>query len=539
MTRPLQRWPDRFVSRYSDAGYWTDETIPDLIGRWAQSAPDRVAVRDASATLSYGQLAERADAFAGGLLSRGLVAGDRVVLQLPNIAEFFVAMFGCMRADVLPVFCLPAHREQEVLDFVEASGARAYAIAERHAGFDYRTLARTVRARYPELDVFVAGDAEEFTSFTALEAADVGHRHRANPADVAFLQLSGGSTGRSKLIPRTHRDYLYSVRESARICRLSESTVYLGALPVAHNFPMSSPGFLGTFYAGGAVTLASAPSPDVAFPLIERDRVTICGVVPPIAILWARTAPDTPHDLSSLEVLQVGGARFAPEAARRVEPALGVTLQQVYGMAEGLVNYTRLDDPEPVRVLTQGRPISEADELRIVDLDGREVAPGERGQLLTRGPYTIRAYLADEATNSRAFTSDGFYRTGDLVSRTDEGNLVVHGRITDAINRGGEKVPVEEVENHLMAHPAVHDAVVVPVPDPLLGEKSCAVVIRGSDEVTPLALRRWVRERGVASFKVPDRVAFVDAYPETGVGKVSRSELRRVLREQLAEEVRP
>jgi len=536
-SRPVQVWPEDFARRYVGAGHWTDLTLPGFLLERAESKPDAVAVRDASSTLTYAELATRADAFAGGLIARGFEAGDRVLLQLPNISEFFIAMFGCMRADVLPVYALPAHREQEVGGFLEGSGARGYLITDRHAGFDYRELARRVGAEHPDLAVFVAGDGEEFPSFEALEADDEGRRRAADACGAAFLQLSGGSTGLSKLIPRTHRDYLYSVRESARICRLDSDTVYLGTLPIAHNFPMSSPGTLGALWAGGSVTLAAAPSPDVAFPLIERDRVTITGVVPPIAMLWTAAAATTSFDISSLQVLQVGGARFAPEAARRVEPALGVRLQQVYGMAEGLVNYTRLDDPEHVRIGTQGRPISEDDELRIVDTEGRPVREGERGQLLTRGPYTIRAYLADEATNERAFTEDGFYCTGDLVSRTEEGNLVVHGRVSDVVNRGGEKVPVEEVENHLLAHDAVYDAVVVPVADRMLGEKSCAVVIQreGSDLSAP-TLRRWIRERGLAAYKVPDRVVFVDAFPETGVGKVSRTELRRALRRLMDEE---
>ncbi len=157
------------------------------------------------------------------------------------------------------------------------------------------------------------------------------------------MQLSGGSTGLSKLIPRTHDDYIYSVRESARICGLTPASVYLAALPIAHNYPMSSPGFLGALYAGATVALSPSPSPDVAFPVIERERVTITGVVPPVAMIWLEAAAGTPSDLSSLEVLQVGGAKLATEVARRVKPTLGCTLQQVFGMAEGLVNYTRLD----------------------------------------------------------------------------------------------------------------------------------------------------------------------------------------------------
>lgn len=530
---PRQIWPEEFARRYLDAGHWTDETLPGFFRARAEAHPDRIAVATAEGRHSYAEIDRRSDAVAAGLRAAGLEPGDRIVLQLPNIAEFFTAMFGAMRAGLIPVYALPAHRRSEIVHFVQGSDARAFITCDRAVGYDHRVLAREVRAEVGDLPVFVVGEAEEFGSFAALEAGEPERFDDPDPASVAFLQLSGGSTGLSKLIPRTHRDYVYTLRESARICELSADSVYLGTLPIAHNFPMSSPGTLGTFYAGGTVSLALSPSPDAAFAAIERDRVTITGVVPPIAILWSRAAPTTRFDISSLEVLQVGGARFAPEAARQVEPALGATLQQVYGMAEGLVNYTRLDDPEEVRVNTQGRPISADDELRIVDLHGEPVGDGEAGELLTRGPYTIRRYHADADTNARAFTAEGFYRTGDLVSRTPEGNLVVRGRVSDVINRGGEKIPVEEVENHLIGHAQVVDAVLVPIPDPLLGERSCAVVI--ADDPAPAAreLRAWIRERGVAGFKVPDQFVFVDAFPSTGVGKIDRRDLRAALKRTL------
>ena len=255
--------------------------------------------------------------------------------------------------------------------------------------------------------------------------------------------------------------------------------------------------------------------------------MTITGLVPPLALVWTQAAASTPHDLRSLDVLLVGGAKFSEEAARRVRPALGCTLQQVFGMAEGLVNYTRLDDDEETIVTTQGRPISPDDEIRIVDDGDNDVAPGRTGHLLTRGPYTIRGYWRAPEHNARSFTEDGYYRTGDIARATPSGHLVVEGRAKDQINRGGEKIAAEEVENVILAHPAVHDVSVVAVPDAYLGERSCAyVILRPDAELRPALLRRFVRERGLAAYKVPDRVEFVDVFPATGVGKVSKKDLR-------------
>ncbi|MGH3586042.1 MAG: (2,3-dihydroxybenzoyl)adenylate synthase, partial [Pseudonocardia sp.] len=306
--------------------------------------------------------------------------------------------------------------------------------------------------------------------------------------------------------------------------------VYLVCLPVAHNFPLACPGILGTFGVGGTVVMSPAPTAEVAFELIERELVTITALVPPLARLWIAATGWETRDLSSLRLLQVGGAKLDAALAAQVQPRLGCQLQQVFGMAEGLLNYTRLDDPDELIMTTQGRPMSPADEVRIVDRDGADVEDGEVGELWTRGPYTLRGYYHVPEYNATAFTTDGFYRTGDLVRRLPAGHLEVVGRVKDQINRGGEKVAAEEVENHLMAHPAVLDAAVVGVPDEYLGERSCAYVVPVTGQrPTPAELRRFVRDRGVAAFTVADRVLVVDAFPATAVGKTSKRELRAAI----------
>ena len=536
---PLQQiWPDDMAARYRAKGYWRGETFSQLLRSRAEAQGDAVAVVGMDQRWTYGELLEKAETAAAGFLALGLKPGDRVVVQLPNLPEFLSVIFGLFRAKLIPVYALPAHRSTEIVHFLKRSEAAAYVVADRHEGFDYRALARAVQAEVPDLrHVVVVGEAEEFASFDGFRADPAAlPTQDADPSDVAFLQISGGSTGLSKLIPRTHDDYLYSVRESADISALEPESVYLTALPAAHNFPMSSPGYLGALYVGATVVMAPSPSPDVCFPLIEREGVTITGLVPPLALLWMQAAAKKTHDLSSLQVLLVGGAKFLPEAARRVRTELDCTLQQVFGMAEGLVNYTRLDDPESLIVETQGRPISPDDEILIVDDAGAPVAEGEPGNLLTRGPYTIRAYHNEEAANARSFTDDGFYRTGDVVRRTPEGYLVVMGRATDHINRAGEKISAEEVEDHLLAHPAVFDAAVVSVPDDYLGERICAFIIPNGAPPRGVELKAWMRKRDISDFKVPDQIVFVEDFAVTAVGKVSRRELRAALRQRILEE---
>ncbi|EWC63872.1 2,3-dihydroxybenzoate-AMP ligase [Actinokineospora spheciospongiae] len=537
MTLDHTPWPASVAARYRAAGHWRGQTFGALLTALAEAHGPRVAVvgeRDGTTSRwTYAEFDDRAHRIAAGLVDSGIRPGERVVVQLPNVPEFAPVLFGLWRAGAWPVFALPAHRHSELRHFAEQSEAAAIITVGVHERHDHAATARAVAADVASVrHVHVVGSAD----FDDLSATAPRELPDPDPSGVAFLQLSGGSTGLPKLIPRTHDDYLYSVRESARICALTPDSVYLAALPAAHNYPLSSPGVLGAWHAGAKVVFSPRPDADTAFRLIEREGVTITGVVPPLAAAWVQTAARTGHDLSTLDVLLVGGAKCGRELAERVGPALGVRLQQVFGMAEGLVCYTRLDDPAEVVLGTQGRPISPDDEVRVVDPDnplaGSDdlVAPGEPGALLTRGPYTIRGYYRAPEHNALAFTPDGFYRTGDLVRQTESGHLEVVGRAKEQINRGGEKVAAEEVEDHLMAHPDVLDAAVVAVPDDYLGERTCAYVVpvAGAAPTAP-ALRRFIRGRGVAAFKVPDLVQVVEAFPVTGVGKTSKRELRVAL----------
>lgn len=532
----LIAWPEERAAAYRSDGYWQGRTLDALMREWAGSYAGRTALVCGDARLTYAELDERVERLAGRLGGLGIGHGDRVVVQLPNVAEFVVLCFALFRLGAHPVLALPAHRSNEIDYLCQTSDAVALVIADKHAGFDYRPLAaRAVEAAPGLKQVLVVGDPGDFQPLETDEVRTPAVPELAS-GEIALFLLSGGTTGLPKLIPRTHDDYAYNLRASAEVCGLDSDTVYLAALPASHNFPFGCPGILGTFHAGGTVVLAKSPAPPDTFPLIEREGVTITALVPPLAILWMEAAQWAGRDLSSLRLLQVGGAKFKPEAARRVRGTLDCELQQVFGMAEGLLCYTRIDDPDEVVINTQGRPMSPADEIRVVDPDDREVSPGELGELQTRGPYTLNGYYRAEEYNARAFTTDGFYRTGDLVRVTETGHLVVEGRAKDIINRGGEKISAEEVENHLLAHPSVRDAALVGMPDPILGERSCVYLIPRDQAPTLQDLVRFLRERGLADYKMPDRLEVVDTFPGTGVGKVSKKELAADIAARLAAE---
>ncbi|MGW5574562.1 (2,3-dihydroxybenzoyl)adenylate synthase [Nocardia thailandica] len=522
-------FPDDAARAYREAGYWSGRTLGDLLRATAAARPDATAVHTGETTLTYAELDAAADRMAHGLLALGIAPGDRVVVQLPNVPEFATVLFGLLRAGIIPVLTLPAHRRAEIEHLAALSESVAYLIADKAGDFDYRELATEVAAAVPSLrHVLVLGDPGAHTALSAVPR-DGDALPAVDPADIALMLVSGGTTGLPKLIARTHDDYVYNATASAEVCALTADDVYLVTLPAAHNFPLACPGILGTVATGGSLVFTLDPSPEAAFAVIERHRVSVTAVVPPLAQLWSAAVDWEDADLSSLRLLQVGGAKLAEVNAREVEPALGCRLQQVFGMAEGLLNYTRLDDDDELVYTTQGRPLSPADELRVVDGDGEPVPPGEEGELLTRGPYTLRGYYRAPEHNARAFTPDGFYRSGDLVRQLPSGHLIVSGRIKDVINRGGENISCDELEEHLLAHPAVRHAAAVGLPDPTLGEKVCVVLVVTGELPALGELKSFLTARGLATYKLPDVVRRTEALPLTAVGKIDKKALKAEL----------
>ncbi|MFD5734903.1 (2,3-dihydroxybenzoyl)adenylate synthase [Streptomyces sioyaensis] len=551
MTETQQPWSEAESARYRAAGHWQGVTFGTRLRQGVASHGGRVALVDGDRRWTYTELDAEADCVARGLRGLGIGRGDRVVVQLPNCAEFVLVWFGLQRLGAVPVHAMPGHRRSEIGHLVRVAGAVACVVPDRHARFDHRELMREVRTEQgPDgslRHVVVVGDPGPDDDFVPFEALRVGSPPAsgptvtdaspapdpddggANPADVALLLLSGGTTGLPKLIPRTHDDYAYNARACAQICALDARTVYLAVLPIGFNFTFACPGVLGTLMAGGTVVVAPDPSPQTAFTLIEREGVTLTSLTPPLVPHWMDEAASGSWDLGSLTVVQVGGARLPEDHARKLGPALGVTVQQVFGMAEGLINLTRLDDPEDLVCATQGRPVSPDDEVLVVDTDGRPVPDGTAGELLTRGPYTLRGYYRAEEYNRTAFTPDGYYRTGDVVRLLSTGHLVVVGRLKDQINRGGEKIAAVEVEEESLTHPAITAAALVGVPDERWGERSVAFVVCAGTAPGAREVAAHLRERGLAGHKAPDEVVQVPSLPLTAVGKVDKALLAQKL----------
>ncbi|MFD8542503.1 (2,3-dihydroxybenzoyl)adenylate synthase [Streptomyces sp. NPDC059649] len=444
-------WPEEFVDRYWAAGHWRGNTLDNLLRSWALQYGPRTAVVHGGTRLTYANLNRRVDRMAAGFRLRGLRPGGRVVVQLPNVPEFVITVFALMRVGAIPVLCPVSHRASEVSPVVRVAEAVGYVGPSTYQGFDHKAMAADIAAQGPFLRRVFTFEAPGASSpcgglstdpsgchYFPLDSIDAPpERAHARSADqVAFFLVSGGAIAESsvvvppRLVPRTHNDYAYQARAAAELVSLTENDVYLAALPAAFNFTFGCPGIVGTLSVGGTVVLVENPEPAECFPVIEGERVTLMSLAPAVARHWIDELPAAQAELSSLRLVQIGGTPLHRATAERMGPE-GCRLQQVFDRAEGLITLTPPAAPDDPVLTTQGRPLSPDDEIRIVDVDGKDVPDGELGELLVRGPYTLRGYYRAPDHNARSFTTDGYFRTGDLARRTPEGDLVVTGRLED------------------------------------------------------------------------------------------------------------
>ena len=521
-------FPPEFARRYRAKGYWQDKSLAQEFAAIFKKYGPRVALVDGERQFTYARVDELSDNLALNLLELGLEPLDRVVPTLPNIAEFVILYFALQKIGAVPIAALVTHRFAEINQFVQLSGAAACVYPERQGDFEFEPMIRRVKEANRSLRFCIP--LERLKALISLPAKLPPSRLREikiDPTDPCIFQLSGGTTGIPKLIPRTHNDYAYNSRTAAPVCGVTADSVLLLALPIAHNLPLACPGIQGYFFQGGKVVLSPTTRPEEMFKRVEQHRVTHIKVVPALLIRLINDPSIGRFDLSSVKLIQSGGQRMQPEVrlkTHRLIPSCFV--QENFGMSEGMLFFVRLDDPQEVKLETCGRPICPDDEVKLLDDEDREVPDGEVGELTCRGPYTLRGYFGVPEYNARQFTRDGFYRSGDLMRRHPSGNYVVEGRKKDLINRGGEKISAEEIENLILSHPAVQNVACVPVPDPGLGEKMCAcVVLKNGRNLEFSELVDFLKDKEIAKFKLPESMLVLEDFPVSSFGKVSKKTL--------------
>ena len=539
-------FPKEFIDRYRKDGYWEDRSLREEYAVRFKKFSDSIALVDGDIEWTYQDLDVKSDNLALNLLDMGIKPLDRIVPQLPNIKEFPLLYLALQKLGCIPIASLVSHRYGEISQFVSLSGATACVVPDKAKDFDFIDMAKRIKSEKNKLEhIIVFGEAPSGThsldelinrpaSRTKQDLASIN----IDPLDPAVFQLSGGTTGIPKLIPRTHNDYAYNSKQATEVTEVDENSVLLLVLPIAHNLPLACPGLQGFLFKGGKVVLSTSSKGRDVFSLVEKHGVTHIHVVPALLIGWINDPEIGKFDLSSLKMIQSGGQRLQPQVRLKTKELIpSVFVQENFGMSEGVIMFVRKGDPEEVLLETSGRPVSPADEIRIVDENDKEVKSGEVGEFCVRGPYTLRGYFGTPEHNKKAFTTDGFYRSGDLMRQHPSGNYIVEGRIKDLINRGGEKISAEEVENLILQHPKIKNIACVPMPDERLGERMCAyVILQGNHKITLDELVLFLQEREIAKFKLPERLEVLEEFPISTFGKVSKKTLTEEISKKISEE---
>ncbi|WP_236789595.1 (2,3-dihydroxybenzoyl)adenylate synthase [Amycolatopsis sp. GM8] len=540
-------YPGDLAARYREAGLWGTRTIADELHAVSAIHPDRDAVVALDGRVIFRELDERTDLIAAGLAGLGLEPGDPVLFQVTNRLGAILAWYGVLKAGLVPVCTLAAHRGHEIGEISRRVGAVAHLVEADSRGFDLVAFAAEQQRDHPTLrHVLVVGATTEANG-VAIESlgADLDPlaarktveeiQRGIDPDDVAVFQLSGGTTGVPKVIPRLHAEYWYNAVAYARSWGWTAESRVAHLIPVIHNAGIVC-AVHGPHSAGACLVLGNVDL-EKSLPLMARERATHVllghGHFGAVGLPGFEAATSSARGVV-LSGTKVPGALF-DELERR-----GLWSGQLFGMGEGMFISTRPGTPREARATTVGTPLSPLDEIRVLEPGTEiEVPDGDTGELCCRGPYTLRGYFDAAAHNANAFTSDGFYRTGDLASlRKIEGEryVSIEGRLKDLINRGGEKINAEEVESLLLRHPRVVGAAVVAMPDRRLGERSCAYVVVRGEPITLADVQEHFATLQVAKFKWPERIELIDEIPRTLVGKMDKKRLQADIVEKLAAE---
>ncbi|OUM02451.1 AMP-binding protein [Variovorax sp. JS1663] len=529
--------PADVLARYVQAGALTRETLAGALVAAFERHRDRPAIVGPQASLTHGQLDERSDRLAAALLALGIRPRERALFQLANSAELIVAVLACLKLGVIPVCTLASHRELEIGTLGRQSEASLWFVQGDDPRFDFTAFAERLRPAIDSVREVVVVGGEPRTGQHGMEALIAAQPHREaqrvaraaiaqlDPFQVAVFQLSGGTTGVSKLIPRFSNEYLFNMRAVLEAAARRAPEVCFCGGPFLHNA-----GFVlhwgPALLLGGAIAIGKDLGAEGLCTLFLRERPTWAYLPKPLAIRLADGLRARGAVLDSLATV------MTTASAAYVRRELGARAINIYGMAEGIVMMPRADDPFELIDASVGAPLSPLDEVRIVRAGSAEALPaGETGELLVRGPTTLHGYYPADERGRNPFIDDGWLRTGDLMQRVRIGGrdcYAFKGRLKDVIKRAGESIDCDEVERALRDHPAVADVALVGVPDARYGERACACLVLKPGAAAPgvAQLGEHFARLGFAKFKWPEFIHVTTAFPLTPSGKLSKPLLR-------------
>lgn len=492
------------------------ETFTEALARHARERPTAVALGDDRVTLTWADVAAWVEAAAGWFVARGLPRHAPVLGWLPNVAEWYLLRWACERAGMLWVPISSAQGVRELISIVQRVRPRVFITPQRFRGRDYREEATRVcqavglsplRIEVPE------------TTLLRLDGSPCDPMRALMLDEDAHVLATTGSEGLPKLALYTLAAAARRAKDQAALLRMTPHDVVL-ALSAGTGPGKTS--WLAAPMVGATVVALPIFHPERALEAIQRWRATIvCGT--PAQLM--RLLPELPaFDVTSVRLWYTAGAVLPPALAEELEARTRGRVLSVYGATDfGGWAAPDPDDPPTVRHRTVGRPRG-GTEFRIVNRDGREVAPGEIGEILGRSPYCPSGYYGDPEVTQRQWR-DGWFRTGDVGRFDEQGNLVILGRLRDLIIRGGENIAPEEIEMLLRAHPAISQAAVVGVPDPVLGERVCACIVPAAGPPPTLEeVRTYLRRQGLAPYKLPEQMVILPTLPVIG-DKINRAAL--------------
>jgi cyclohexanecarboxylate-CoA ligase len=533
------RYDDATAARFREQGYWTDDTLETVLAKWSMSEPDRVAVIHGSERISFGELHLSSRRMANGLIDLGLRKGDVVAIQMPNIPEFLIAYLGvALMGGVLSPLHMP-YRGAEIAPLVAHVGARAIICGEPTDTYDCRSEMQQVRQMAPDLEFIIGlGDGlgvpgdPDIVSFEALATAD--DAPIADPpvaGDWVIINFTSGTSSAPKAVLRSYEPYLANARISPATVALDPDDVMMSAPPFSHGFGLYTSTM--ALYAGAANLLLPQYTPEAFATTISEGRATLIWGAPAHLVAALKAGHFEKLDFSSVRDIVLGGSVCPPDIADATEKLLpSGQVSNMFGLTEGMLTMqTPLDAPIGVRHASTGIA-NEGLDLRITDDDGHVLDPGEAGELEMRGYSVTPGYLRNDAANATAFGSDGWYRTGDLATIDQDGNVYITGRNRDIINRGSIKINPTDVENILARHPAIVLAAIVPMPDEALGERGCLFATLMPGEKLELeAVTTFLADNDVAKLLWPEHLVIVNEMPMTPTRKIIKGDLQKLVGE--------
>jgi len=529
-------YKDDDADTYNREGWWPGLTFGDILDRAAERYPDKAAFIDTTHRLTYAQTRDLANKAAIALIDIGLSPTDRVLLQLPNWNEFAVVFFGIQKAGAIDTLLIDRYRPYEIGHLSRLSEATTWIVAEKYQKIDYLPIINEVIVENPLIKnvILVRGTADSpYLSLEKLidgvqltaENLDRLSQRRPDPMQVAHMGPTGGTTGLPKIVPRTHNDLICGSEYCARAWDMSEEDISLIAGPIGHDLSFSK-GFLGSVLTGGTTVFLDSVDLDDICRTIEKEKVTTVVWVPTLARRLVSFERLADYNLSSLQRMHCGGGVSQPDLIRDVRDKLGCRYHNGYGATEGMTTLTRADDSLETILNTVGKPTCPHDTYKVVDFNGRQLPAGSSGELLIKGPGVFTGYYKNPEENEKAFTADGFFKTGDAAKIDEEGYVTLTGRMKEMINRGGESISAVEIERLISDHPDVQFVAVVPMPDKDLGERACAYVqALPGVSLDFEAIIAFLKSRHVSVLLLPERIEFVEEIPLTKAGKMDKQAL--------------